>query len=157
MLIEDIIGSAFILIIIILLLIWLLNIIYKTYIVKAKLYKIIEREGNFDYNDKESAVHITHYYSFKTKKGNEKNKEFGGYTFIKKGQSRLIFYSEDKDELVGKIKTPFILSAIIIFLFLGISNISLEICVISVLVIILTIILFIMNYNTKYLKGGNKK
>lgn len=156
MILEDIIGSAFILIIIVLLLIWLLNIIYKTYIVKATLYKITERHGNFDYNDKESTVHITHYYSFKTKEGIEKSKEFGGYTFVKKGQSRLIFYSEDKDELVGKIRTPFILLAIIAFLFLGIANIALEICIISILIIILTIILFIVNYNKKYLRGKKK-
>lgn len=157
MILEDIIGSAFILIIIVLLLIWLLNIIYKTYIVKATLYKIIERHGNFDYNDKESSVHTTYYYSFITKNGDKKSKTFGGYTFIKKDQSRLIFYSNDKDELVGKIRTPFILLAIIIFLFFGIANIALEICLISILIIILTIVLFVVIYNKKYLNGGKKK
>lgn len=150
---EDIIGSAFILIIIILLLIWLLNIIYKTYIVKAKLIKTTTSCGTHNYNDGDSSIHITYYYSFKTKKGKEENKTFSGYSFIKKGQSRLIFYSEDKNELVGKIRTPFILSVIIVFLFLGIANIGLEICIIASIVLILTIIIFIMNYKRKYSRG----
>lgn len=154
--IEDIIGSTFILIIIILLLIWLLNIIYKSYIVKAKLNKITERIGSHNYSDGDSSVHLTYHYSFKTRKGNEKSKDFGGYTFIKKGQNRLIFYSEDKDELVGKLRTPFILTAIIIFLFLGIANTGLEICIISIIVIFLTITMFVRIYNKKYLRGNKK-
>ena len=157
MIMEDIIGSVFILIIIVLLLIWLLNIIYKTYVVKAKLTKTTTSCGTHNYNDGDSSIHIIYYYSFKTKKGKEGNKTFSGYSFIKKGQSRLIFYSEDKNELVGKIRTPFILSAIIIFLFLGIANIGLEICIISSLVVVLTIILFIINYNKKYLRGNKNE
>ena len=82
----------------------------------------------------------------------KKNVKFHSYIFIKRWQSRLAFYSKDKEKLVAKLRTPFVLSLIILILFTGISNIDLKIFIISCIIVLSTIVLFVVSYKSKYLK-----
>ena len=116
--IYDTVLSIITLVIIVIMLILLLNVVYRTCLVKIVLIKIISKPTSTDYID-------TYYYNvIKKQKVIKKNVKFHSYLFIKRGQSRLAFYSKDKEKLVGKFRTPFVLSLIILILFTGISNIE---------------------------------
>ena len=77
-------------------LILLLNVVYRTCLVKIVLIKIISKPTSTDYID-------TYYYNvIKKQKVIKKNVKFHSYLFIKRGQSRLAFYSKDKEKLVAR-------------------------------------------------------
>lgn len=144
--IYDTVLSIIALVIIVIMLILLLNVVYRTCLVKIVLIKIISKPTTTDYID-------TYYYNvIKKQKVIKKNVKFYSYIFIKRWQSRLAFYSKDKEKLVAKLRTPFVLSLIILILFTGISNIDLKIFIISCIIVLSTIVLFVVSYKSKYLK-----
>ena len=141
--IYDTVLSIIALVIIVIMLILLLNVVYRTCLVKIVLIKIISKPTTTDYID-------TYYYNvIKKQKVIKKNVKFHSYIFIKRWQSRLAFY---KEKLVAKLRTPFVLSLIILILFTGISNIDLKIFIISCIIVLSTIVLFVVSYKSKYLK-----
>ena len=128
----------------------LLNLLYKAQMVKAEFTKDKVIYGSFNYSSGEQRFHEHKYFTFKTKKGEEKTLRFNA-PLSKKGSKILLMYNEYKNKLTGRFTSIFVIAPLFAVLSWMVLSLDMYMAIGYVIVVALTILIYLKKY-----KKGDK-